>query len=420
MPPKPEEYNEDELQPPQWLDAEYMTKVLCNAERNTTVVEVKNFKITPAAVKGDHYASIMFRAAVEYSADGEHKNKSMIIKTMPEAEGHKKDMLKQMDIFEVEIGMYTRVLPRFEKYLRDVGDETKLMVPFLYHELTPHKVIVFEDIVPLGYNVMRARFPNPKEVKAAYAKLAKWHGISYKLLKEDPHFFDEYRNSIFSHDSAKENTFFANSTKAFMNFVHKTPELQEYVPHLENLFEKVNLLDETISSFREYRDGPREDAYYVLNHGDYHLKNMMFKHNTESGKFEDVMLLDFQFSHVGPITSDLIYSIFMFLDDKLRPQAPEFLHHYFATFKETLKKIGFEGPMPSLNKFREQLFHSRYVELFIMITFLPMWPKFIRGEFSPDTFASGEDYHLKIFDKEYVDELLQILPNYLHLGYFEV
>lgn len=54
----------------------------------------------------------------------------------------------------------------------------------LYHALSPHKLIVFEDIVPLGYNVLRGRFANEEEVKAAYAKIAKWHAISHKIIKE--------------------------------------------------------------------------------------------------------------------------------------------------------------------------------------------------------------------------------------------
>uniref|UniRef100_A0A0A1X3Y0 Uncharacterized oxidoreductase dhs-27 n=1 Tax=Zeugodacus cucurbitae TaxID=28588 RepID=A0A0A1X3Y0_ZEUCU len=420
MAPKAEEYNEDELQPPQWLDSEFIAIVLQNSERDADDLQVKSFKISPATVKGDHYASVMFRAFVEYRIGGEEKSKSMIIKTMPEVEGHKKDMLEKFDIFEIEIGMYTKVLPRFEQQLRDIGDNTTLRAPVLYYALSPHKLIVFEDIVPLGYNVLRGRFANEEEVKAAYAKLAKWHAISHKIIKEEPHYFDEYRHSFFSQDGIKENPFFAQSTKNFVEFMRRTPELKEYLPTFEKLNEKVNLLDATTSSYREYRDAPQDDAYYVLCHGDYHIKNMMFKHNPDTGAFEDVMLLDFQFSHVGPMTSDLIYSIFMLLDDKLRPRRAEFLYHYFTIFKETLEKIGYNGPAPSLIKFRENLFRHRYTELLIMITFLPMWPKFCRGELSPDSLITDKEYALKIFDKEYLDELLRILPNYLHLGYLDV
>lgn len=48
----------------------------------------------------------------------------------------------------------------------------------------PKKVIVFEDLVSAGYEVVRDRTLNEKEVKAAYAMLAKWHAISYKINLE--------------------------------------------------------------------------------------------------------------------------------------------------------------------------------------------------------------------------------------------
>ncbi|CAD6996316.1 unnamed protein product [Ceratitis capitata] len=47
--------------------------------------------------------------------------------------------------------MYAEVLPRLEQMLRDVGDETVLKACCLYATLSPRKVIVFEDIVPLGF-----------------------------------------------------------------------------------------------------------------------------------------------------------------------------------------------------------------------------------------------------------------------------
>ncbi|XP_017485223.1 PREDICTED: uncharacterized protein LOC108373790 [Rhagoletis zephyria] len=420
MAPKPEEYNEDELEAPKWLDGEFFTKVLQNSERNASKVEVKSYKISPATVKGDHYASVMFRAAVDYQINGVDKTKSMIIKTMPEVEGTKKEMLEKYGIFEVEIGMYTQVLPRFEKYLRAVGDDTKLMAPVLYHSLSPHKLIVFEDLVPLGYNVLRGRFATAEEAKATYTKLAKWHAISHKIMREEPHYFDEYRHSFLSQDNVKENPFFGKGIVFFLEMLRKMPELQEYLPHFEKLFAKVDLIDEAIASYTEYRVAPRDDALYVLNHGDFHLKNMMFKHNSDTGKLEDLMLVDFQFSHVGPITSDLIYSIFMLLDSKLRPNTAEFLYHYFSVFRDTLERLGFEGPLPTLAKFREQLFQHKFLELFFMASFLPMWPGFSRGEISIDAFVKDEEYRRKIYeDKEYIEELLVVIPKYLHLGYLE-
>lgn len=44
--------------------------------------------------------------------------------------------------------------------------------------------MIFEDLVPQGYYVIRDRPVAQEELKTAFAKLAKWHAISMKYIKE--------------------------------------------------------------------------------------------------------------------------------------------------------------------------------------------------------------------------------------------
>ncbi|XP_037942824.1 uncharacterized protein LOC119675689 [Teleopsis dalmanni] len=175
-----ETYNDDELTPPEFLTIEFLTEVIKHCEADENIV-VTDLKLTPGTAKGDHYASVMFRAVIEYKQKGETKKKSMIIKTTPDADGVKKDMLEQTTVFEVEIGMYTKVLDKFEEILRSIGDDTVLKAKCLYHSLSPKKVIIFEDLVTLGYEVVRKRPLDINELKAVYSKLAKWHALSCKI-----------------------------------------------------------------------------------------------------------------------------------------------------------------------------------------------------------------------------------------------
>ncbi|XP_032579546.1 uncharacterized protein LOC116801819 [Drosophila sechellia] len=89
---------------------------------------------------------------------------------MPEQEGPKKDMLSNSPIFKTEILMYSKALPELERILREAGDTTNLYVPYIYHSLEPHQVMIFEDLVPQGYTVIRDRFVNKEELKNAYFK----------------------------------------------------------------------------------------------------------------------------------------------------------------------------------------------------------------------------------------------------------
>ncbi|KAH8283950.1 hypothetical protein KR054_005622, partial [Drosophila jambulina] len=172
-----EQFNADELQPPEWLNSEFITEVLTKYEK-VPELKVTDLKITPASAQGDHYASVMFRATAEYTTPKGQFSKPLIIKTMPEQEGHKKDMLSDSHIFTTEIGTYSTALPEFERILRAAGDNTKLYVPCLYHSLEPRQVMIFEDLVPQGYSVIRNRPVTEEELKKVYAKLAKWHAVS--------------------------------------------------------------------------------------------------------------------------------------------------------------------------------------------------------------------------------------------------
>lgn len=171
------------------MNDEFFAEILAHHEKEPDV-QIMNSKTSPATAKGDHYASIMFRVQVEYSTRSGKFAKSLIMKTMPEEEGFKKDFLGDAMFFPIEIAMFTEILPKIEAILREAGDQTKLCANSIYHSLKPRQVMVFEDLVPQGYEVIRKRPISWTEIDAALGKLAKWHAVSFKLLKENPEMFE--------------------------------------------------------------------------------------------------------------------------------------------------------------------------------------------------------------------------------------
>jgi len=176
-------FNADELNPPEWLNAQFITDVL-SAHEKASDLQITNLSFTPASAKGDHYASIMFRARVDYKTQKGSFFKSLIIKTMPVEEGVKKDMFADSPLFKTEIGMYAKVLPEWERILREINDTSKLYVDCIYHSLEPRQIIIFEDLVEMGYSVVRNRYLTREEICSAYSKLAKIHAISMKVIYE--------------------------------------------------------------------------------------------------------------------------------------------------------------------------------------------------------------------------------------------
>lgn len=178
-----ENFNDDELDAPEWLNAQFFTDVLRNYEKEPEL-KVLEIHMSPASVKGDHYASVMFRGKVSYTTQKGEFSKSLIIKTMPEVEGHKKEMLSNSHLFKTEIGMYSKALPKFEEILQAAGDTTKMCAECIYYSLEPRQLIIFEDLVPQGYIVIRDRDPTTEELHAVYTKLAKLHAVSFYLLND--------------------------------------------------------------------------------------------------------------------------------------------------------------------------------------------------------------------------------------------
>ncbi|KAH8267604.1 hypothetical protein KR018_000664 [Drosophila ironensis] len=419
MPDNPEpEYNADELEAPSWLNAAFIEGVLRSYEK-VPDLKVTDLKISPASAQGDHYASIMFRTMAEYTTSKGTFTKSLILKTMPEQEGHKKEMLNDSHLFETEIGMYSKVMPEFERILREAGDNTKLYVPCVYYSLKPRSVLIFEDLVPQGYAIIRDRPAKPEEQKAVYEKLAKWHAVSMKLMNEQPEFLKDFRYGMMEMKTLMVDPMVTSGIGNFMEMLDKIPELTKYKVYFEKIQDYY--LTRVGEVMQEYRNSPQPAGHYILCHGDFHLRNMMFRNNKESGEFEDVMFVDFQICNLSPSSVDLIYSIYLLLEPEQREELGKgLINHYISVLLETLKKINYKGKLPTQAGLWKQIHRHKFYDFFLISTFLPMilaikanalkMPDLIQKEES-----RKEAYTLEGFQKE----VKKLLPKFEELGYFK-
>ncbi|XP_017140061.1 uncharacterized protein LOC108154314 isoform X1 [Drosophila miranda] len=416
--PDNDNFNADELVAPEWLNGQFITKVLSEHEK-APELKVTGLHFSPASAKGDHYASVMFRAKAEYTTRKGASIKSLIIKTMPEQEGHKKDMLGDSPIFKTEIGMYSKVLPEFESILRNAGDDAKLYVDCIYHSLEPRQVMIFEDLVEMGYTVIRDRELNLDEVRSVYSKLGKWHAASIKVQNEQPTVLKGYTTGLFEMPKFLEEVFIGTGITFFLELLDKEPELRKYKPYFESI--KGDFLQGLKKEWTQMRQNPKPDQYYVLCHGDFHLRNMMFKHNKQTGVFEDCMLLDFQICSISPLTIDLIFSIYMLMEPQQRwDHWEDLLKHYFSVLVDTLKKIGYKGEMPTEDGLWQRLHQQKYYHFLLISTFLPlMWALREDGTDFGDLLQNNEKRRNCSFLEGYVKDVTILLPRLDQLGYFK-
>ncbi|KAH8363261.1 hypothetical protein KR084_007666 [Drosophila pseudotakahashii] len=410
------QFNSEELQAPAWLNVQFIEEVL-NAHEKVPL-HVTDLKITPATAPGDHYASIMFRTVVEYTTDEGKFSKPLIVKAMPEQDGHKKDMLSKTHIFETEILVYTKALPEFERILQEAGDNTKLYVPCIYHSLEPRQVMIFEDLVPQGYTVIGDRPATQEEVKKAFSKLAKWHAVSMKVINEKPDFLKEFKYGMFHMTEILNDPMVTTSLPCFIEMLDKVPELTKYKPYFEKI--KDNYSQRLGEVMLEYRNSPQANRYYVLCHGDFHNRNMMFKNNKETGALEDVMLVDFQLSNVCSITVDLTYSVYMLMESEERCELGEdFINYYFTVLEDTLKKVGFKGEMPTQSGLWEHFRTNKYYDFCLMTTFLPLILAIQENTLKMNDMIQNSEIRDRAFSFDsYVNDIKKLLPKFEELGYF--
>jgi len=100
---------------------------------------------------------------------------------------------------------------------------------------------------------------------------------------------------------------------------------------------------------------PMKCGMVVLTHGDYWLNNLMIKFN-ESNEPEDVQMLDFQSSAWGTPSLDLHYFLISSIHDDIKVKYyDEFIEHYHDEFVKSLKKLGYDQNIPTLDDLYEDM-----------------------------------------------------------------
>ncbi|XP_037924919.1 uncharacterized protein LOC119660439 isoform X2 [Hermetia illucens] len=346
----------------------------------------------------------MFRANITFSAQ-DHPNEScsIIIKTLPVVDGIKKEILgnTEIDFFGTEIFMYSEVLNECAKILKNAGYHELLAAKMIYQSTEPHKVIAFEDLKKLEYFMFPRLIPNENDTAIIFSKLAQYHAATFKLATEGHKGFNR-KGGIFNIGDFNVMTFFRDGFGYFKELVDTLPGFEEASEKLSKIsFEKI------VEKCKQSVNAP--GSYNVLNHGDYHIKNMMFKGKNEVDVSE-VVLVDFQICHWGSPAFDLVY-MSAIIPPGMRAKA---YRVYFDTFIDVLKKSDCKEPLPVFEQLLQDLKSYRQLDLFFLSTFTAMFcgdPKQMTEQMetlfedsSPMKILYRQDNYLS-----YVNELLPVL-----------
>lgn len=143
-------------------------------------------------------------------------------------------------------------------------------------------------------------------------------------------------------------------------------------PGYETIGEKLEAFKSTIMKRGKEASAPSKPGlgYNVLNHGDFHCKNMLFKKD-ESDNINEVLLLDFQLCNWGSPALDIMYALYMVANNETRENhREEIISYYYDQFVLTLKDIALLTNIPTLLDLQAELLSHGIFEVFLAVVFM--------------------------------------------------
>lgn len=267
---------------PSWLTIKYLEKILQEYEKDESL-KVYRFNGGPATAKGNHYASVMFRINVQYEQHAKKLSKSMVIKTIHQDKSSAK-LLEQYGTHYKEMTIYSRIIPKFQSLLNDIGDTDKLC-PYTYINDDKNQALIFQDLKESGYDLAnRKTGVDWSHVELYLRKIAKFHACSKVLMENTGETYPEFQRGLMHKDVVGFDPFFKLNMEALAQEVEQWKGYEKYS---KKLFKLVDLIiEQGIELF--LRD---DQQFNVLIHGDSWVANMMFKYN-DQGEPIDVILVN--------------------------------------------------------------------------------------------------------------------------------
>lgn len=331
---------ENSVESPSWMNTEFFTTVVRHHSFDVNA-NVSGFVIKPSLTPGEHFVSTMYRVEIKFSTGLQAENSLSVVIKIPPWRGVEAEFTESSAVFVNEQDMYSWPLVDIKNLLESVGDFCHISPKLIYQTTKPCRIIVMEDLGAAGYFKITQPLEDFDDSKMVFQRLAKYHAASYFLIHEKKADFSRFNFSIFHMDDPiVRGKFLLESIDAFAEAVESWGDHDEYVSKIKDF--RANFLE---NGKRLYE--PDVDGYNVLNHGDFHIKNLLFK--KEDDKLVDFYMMDFQICVLASPCVDLFYALYNEIsDENRRTRRDEIIQFYHSEFFAALRRFGYIGKIPSL------------------------------------------------------------------------
>lgn len=223
---------------------------------------------------------------------------------------------------------------------------------------------MFDDLTAENYEMVYDPLDFDR-MEMIVEKIAKYHALSLVLIDQGDTHVKDYK-LIFTEEMRHMFVPMLRIMQQLVDHVKTWPGYERLGANTEKMIETfpdlmVNSMRRDFSAF-----------YSILNHGDFHIRNLMFKRTAE-GELSDVLFLDFQMPNFGVPCFDFFNMMTSMCDEEVRRREPEIVKMYHRHLVASLKTYGFTGEVPTLIDIQIALLRMAEYRVFYSFVLGPMF-----------------------------------------------
>lgn len=275
-------------------------------------------------------------------------------------------------------------------------------------------MLLFNDVTMEGFRV-NADLCGIAKMSLILDKIAKYHALSMIILEEkgSMQFPNPYASPTMKEMMAPMKFYI----QSLGSVVKTWPEFMEIGERLED----PEMGDKILEDMLKTLSTERSVGFNVLNHGDFHIRNLMFRMtDDDEDEEEEVLFLDFQIPILNSPAFDLNGMLHGICNLEARERKEEVLYMYHTKLVNNLKAYGYEGEIPSAIDVQVEMLRASPLEVYqsLCTLQLQMLPNLKIGDLMTHGAETKEALARLYNDPSFVNHLQKLLRSLNHRGMF--